>query len=124
MQDASQVLAAEQAFFSSLIHSSLPDLKEVLAEDFTLVDLSGSLLDKSSLMAATGAGQLKFESIQVLESRVRFYESTAVVIGRTEMSGSFGGAPFSAKSRYTHIYVCEEGAWHLAAAQGTQIQAG
>jgi len=39
---------------------------------------------------AVGSGQVKFEAIKPSGSRVRLYPSTAVVTGRTEMSGQFG----------------------------------
>ena len=73
------------------------------------------------LLDAIRSGQLKFETIEHLDSRVRFYESTAVVTGSTQMSGRFGATPFTAHSRYTHVFVEQQNEWRLAAAQGTQI---
>jgi len=52
---------------------------------------------------------------------VRVYQTTAVITGRTEMSGQFGETPFATKSRYTHVYVEQQGRWRLVAAQGTKI---
>jgi len=123
MRDESEVLAAEREFFSSLTKSNLPVLERLLCDDFSLVDLSGAILDRSSLLAIIESGQLRFEVIQQIESAVWFYQSIAVVTGRTEMSGRFGGTPFAAKSRYTHVYAEQEGRWQLAAAQGTPILA-
>ena len=123
MRDESEVLAAEREFFSSLTTSNLPVLGRLLSDDFSLVDLSGAILGRSSLLAIIDSGQLNFEAIQLVESAVRFYQSIAVVTGRTEMSGRFGGTPFAAKSRYTHVYAEQEGRWQLAAAQGTPILA-
>jgi len=38
------------------------------------------------------------------------------------MRGRFGNQAFAARSRYTHVYIEQEGRWRLVAAQGTQIQ--
>jgi ketosteroid isomerase-like protein len=121
MRDQADVLAAEREFFLSLTKPDAPALHRLLTDDFNLVALNGAILDRSALLAAVEGGQLQFETIQPVESAVRFYGSVAVVTGRTEMSGHSGEAPFYFKSRYTHVYAEQEGRWRLAAAQGTPI---
>jgi ketosteroid isomerase-like protein len=123
MRNESEVLAVEREFFLSLTNCDLPALDRLLTDDFSLVALNGAILDRSSLLAALKSGQLKFEVIQPVEFTVRFYQSTAVVTGRTEMSVHSGETPFNFRSRYTHVYVEQGGKWQLAAAQGTPIPA-
>jgi hypothetical protein len=74
----------------------------------------------------TGQGHLRFERIEADSSEVllRRYGSTAIVVGRTEMRGSFNVAPFQATSRYTHVFVEDRGRWRLASSQGTPIVGG
>jgi len=115
-------LTADRHFLASLIDANLPALDQVLADDFILIDvMSGSEITKSSLLAVIGSGQVKFESIEPADNLVRLYQATAVVMGRTRMKGRLGGAPFAASSRYTHVFVMQQGEWRLAAAQGTRI---
>ena len=125
MNKASDPLAAEREFFIALVEARPEVLDRVLADDFLLIDImSGSEVTKPSLLAVLGSGQLRFEVIEPAEQRVRLYQATAVVTGRTRMSGRFGGAPFSALSRYTHVYVEQQGRWRLVVAQGTPIASG
>ena len=122
MTDDPDPLAAERLFFAALVAAALEDLDRVLADDFVLIDvMRGDEIAKAALVAVLGSGQLRFAAIEPVESRVRRYPGTAVVTGRTRMSGTFDGAPFAASSRYTHVYVQQEGRWRLVAAQGTQI---
>ena len=122
MEAASDPLAAERAFFTALVEAGLDALDRALADDFLLIDvMRGAETTKASLMSVIGSGQLRFEVIEPAEQRVRLYQSTAVVTGRTRMSGRFGGTPFAALSRYTHVYVEQRGRWRLVAAQGTPI---
>jgi ketosteroid isomerase-like protein len=115
-------LAAERLFFAALIAADLEDLDRVLADDFVLIDvMRGDEIAKAALVAVLGSGQLRFAAIEPVESRVRRYPGTTVVTGRTRMSGTFDGTRFTASSRYTHVYVQQEGRWRLVAAQGTQI---
>jgi hypothetical protein len=115
-------LAAEQQFFSSLISGDVGALDRIIGDDFLLIDvLTGSEVRKPDLLAVLGSGQLKFEAIQPVESQVRVYGITAVITGRTQMRGRFGETPFTASSRYTHVFVKEHSQWRLVSAQGTQI---
>jgi hypothetical protein len=122
MTDQSGPLAAERRFFAALLAGDGKALDEILAADFLLIDvMSGSEIAKPDLLAVIGSGQLKFEAIDCVESRVRNYPGTAVVTGRTEMKGRFGETSFGTRSRYTHVYIEQPGGWRLVTAQGTQI---
>jgi hypothetical protein len=122
MEEASDPLAAEGEFFTALVEDGLEALDRVLADDFSLIDvMRGAEITKASLLVVLGSGQLWFEVIEPADQRVRLYQATAVVTGRTRMSGRFGGTPFEALSRYTHVYVEQQGRWRLVAAQGTPI---
>lgn len=121
----SEVLSADRAFFDALLAARVPALEELLTEDFQIIDvLSGSQADRAMLLGAIGAGQLRFEVIDLLESRTRGYGDTVIVTGATRMRGRFQGQPFGAHSRYTHVYVRQQGRWRMAAAQGTPIVNG
>jgi hypothetical protein len=50
---------------------------------------------------------------------ILFHETICIVTGRTDMTGTFAGATFSASSRYTHFYILEAAGWRLTSAQGT-----
>ena len=123
MQDQLGPLEAERRFFAALVDANSTALDQVLADDFLLIDvIRGDEITKAALLAVIGSGQLKFEAIDPADSRVRLYQSAAVITGRTRMSGRFGGTPFSAHSRYTHVFIEQQGQWRMVAAQGTQIK--
>jgi hypothetical protein len=97
-----------------LLESNVEALNRVLTDDFLLIDvMGGSEIPTAVLFDAIRSCQLKFETIERLDSRVRFYQTTAVVTRSTQMSGRFGATPFTAHSRYTHYSSsCKmSGAW-------------
>ena len=116
-------LVTDRQFFSALVDGSVKDLDQILADDFVLIEvMGGSEVSKSSLLGAIESGQLKFETIEPADGRAfGCIGTTAVVTGRTQMSARLGETPFAIRSRYTHVYVEQEGRWQLVAAQGTQI---
>jgi len=115
-------LTIDKQFFAALIAGDAQELDHILTDDFILIDLmSGSEITKPAILAFIGSGQIKFESIEPAENRVRLYQTTAIFTGRTQMKGQLGEAPFAVSSRYTHVFVDQRGEWRLATAQGTQI---
>ena len=73
MHNQSDPLAAEQQFFSSLIGGDVGALDRILGDDFLLIDvMTGSEVKKLDLLAVLGSGQLKFETIQPVESQFAF----------------------------------------------------
>ena len=117
-------LSADKRFFNALIASDTQALGRILTDDFILIDvMSGSEITKPAFLAAIGSGQVKFEAIGPADNRVRLYQTTAIITGRTQMKGRLGDAPFAASSRYTHVFVSQQNEWRLATAQGTPIAA-
>jgi ketosteroid isomerase-like protein len=112
----------DAAFFAALVAGDVAGLREVLADDFLIVDvMSGGVTGRDGFLAAIDSKALVFTSVEPAEVGVRRYGDTAVVVGRTAMRGSFRGAAFEAASRYTHVYVEDGGTWRLVSAQGTPI---
>ena len=86
-------LAADKRFFDALIAGDAQALDHILADDFILIDvMSGSEITKPAFLTAIGSGQVKFEAIEPAENRVRLYQTTAIITGRTQMNGRLGDA--------------------------------
>jgi ketosteroid isomerase-like protein len=117
------VLKTEQDFFDALVRADRETLGQILTDDFTIVDvMAGNVVPKQPFIDFVASGGVKFHKIDRLEADARFYGDAAVIVGRTHMEGSFQDQPFTAESRYTHVFVGSNGQWSLAAAQGTQIK--
>ena len=120
---ASEAELAEDRFFGALLASDLEQLERLLTNDFLIIDvMSGATTDRASFIAAFNQRALLFDRIDVVERLSRRHGDTVIIVGRTQMAGSFNAAPFAAASRYTHVLVRErDGQWQLANAQGTPI---
>jgi hypothetical protein len=88
-----------------------------------MVGINGAVITREQLIGAIGARILVFEHIDLLETAVRFHGPAAVVVGRTSMGGRMGDTPFTAASRYTHVYMAQNDGYRFVAAQGTPIAA-
>src|SRR6266566_3230941 len=115
-------LSADDQFFAALLGVNRDALDRLLAPDFLLIDvMTGSEIPRAPFLDLVGSGQLVFDAIDPADRTVRRYQDVAVITGRTHMRGRFGGAPFAASSRYTHVFLERKSRWRLVAAQGTPI---
>lgn len=69
----SSVADAEKVFFDSLIAPDIKSLEILLADDFLMIDLSGSELDRGALIASVASGQLVSKRSERLSSAHDFF---------------------------------------------------
>jgi ketosteroid isomerase-like protein len=117
-------LDRDDAFFDALLSSDVEALRDLLTDDFLIVDvMAGQVASRDDILGAIGNGDLRF--VEVARDRndvaVRGRDDVAVLVGRTRMRMNFLGNEASVSSRYTHVFVQEGDRWRLMSAQGTPI---
>ncbi len=92
-----------------------------MAEDFRQIDGAANLETKKSFVAGLLDPKLKIDPYTVEDFEVRLYGDTALLSGRSRMTGSFDGKPFVSNYRYIDIYVRRAGKWKIVSVQITRI---
>ena len=90
-------------------------LDRIYAADFIGVGPSGTVRSKAQVIADFTSGHLKFQSITTDEVQVRVYENTAVETGLSTMSGQDKGKAVPRDTRFTRVWVKQQGGWRLVA---------
>ena len=90
-------------------------LNRIYADDFIGVGPSGTVRTKAQVISDFTSGDLKFQSITTDEVQVRVYENTAVETGRSTMSGQDKGTAVPRDTRFTRVWVKQQGRWRLVA---------
>ena len=90
-------------------------LDRIYADDFIGVGPSGTVRTKVQVISDFTAGDLKFQSIGTDDVQVRVYGSTAVETGRSIMSGQDKGKTVPRDTRFTRVWVKQQGRWRLVA---------
>jgi Domain of unknown function (DUF4440) len=120
----STVLDADEAFFAALLAADPKALDGVLAEGFALVDVfAGQVIPRDVLLGLVSEARLEFLEIarDPADVSVRQRAGLGVVVGRTRMTIRAEGVQVTANSRYTHVFVADDGGWRLLSAQGTPV---
>jgi uncharacterized protein (TIGR02246 family) len=90
-------------------------LDRIYADDFIGVGPSGTVRTKKQVISDFTSGTLKFESITTDEVQVRVYENTAVETGLSTMNGQDKGKAVPRNTRFTRVWVKQQGSWRLVA---------
>ena len=97
------------------IHADATALDRIYAADFIGVGPSGTVRTKPQVISDFTSGALKFQSITTDEVQVRVYENTAVETGLSTMVGQDKGKAVPRDTRFTRVWVKQQGRWRLVA---------
>jgi ketosteroid isomerase-like protein len=98
-------------------------LEKYLADDYIGIGAEGQLLTKDHVIQRRKSGALKYESIDVRESKIRSYGDAAIVNSLASVKGTDDGKPFSGDYRATFVYVKQKGNWMQVSFQSTPASA-
>ena len=90
-------------------------LNRIYADDFIGVGPSGTVRTKPQVISDFTSGGLKFQSITTDDVQVRVYGNTAVETGRSIMNGQDKGQTVPRDTRFTRVWVKQQGRWRLVA---------
>ena len=90
-------------------------LARLYADDFIGVGPSGTVRTKPQVIADFTSGALKFQSITTDDVQVRVYGNAAVETGKSTMHGQDKGRPVPQETRFTRVWVKQQGHWRLVA---------
>src|ERR1700688_286316 len=97
------------------IHADATALDRIYAADFVGVGPSGRVRTKPQVILDFTSGDSKFQSITTDDVQVRVYGNAAVETGRSIMKGQDKGQAVPRDTRFTRVWVRQEGRWRLVA---------
>ena len=114
--DEQTLTRLNQEYVEAFMNADVEWYREHLADDFVVIESDGSLLNKEQFLRNTVKGP-DVADYKLHEVNIRIYTSAALVRATgvwTRADGSMG------MSRYTDVYVRQNGAWKTVSAQITR----
>jgi len=99
-------------------------LGALLADDFVGIGPRGFMLTKEDWLARHRSGDLKYESFELADTRVRIYRDTAVLTARQVAKATYRGQGVPGQFRATLVFVRDAGRWLLAGLHLSPIMEG
>ena len=112
----------EERLAAAWVEGDRPFIEQVLADDWSVIDLTGRILKKSEVMEeAFGSADRQIVSMRIDDVKVRPFADWAIVTGRTQASGSYRGEVAAVTLRFTDIFVRRADRWQVIASQATML---
>ncbi len=112
---------AENLWIRALEKNDARALDAILAPTYSDTDEEGNRATKQDVLTAIKSGDVKFDSISLVEIHVRPYGNAAVATGVGLQKGAYKGQPFAPKIAFTDTFVRENGVWRAVASQRTAV---
>ena len=90
--------------------------------DYMAILPNGNMVSKAEVIQMRKNGDVKYESIDLADQKVRAYGNTAVLNATASTKGTIKGNDISGKYHITQVWVKQGGAWKLANMQSTKVQ--
>jgi ketosteroid isomerase-like protein len=87
------------------------------ADDCTFVHAAGDIQTKAHELNALKSSVLTYNTNHLDEVTVRIYGDTAVLTGLGTKTGERSGVAFNNQTRFTRVYVKQNGQWKIVASQ-------
>lgn len=108
---------------SALVAGDVGALQGILADDFAYTNASGVVFDKTAYLEFyVTSGEMRWQSQDLDDIRVRVYGNVGVVTCRIHDRASYRGAGFDAWFRSTQVFVQQAGRWRYMAGQTTAME--
>jgi len=109
-----EVRGVADAWTAAERRGDIARLDGTLVEDFVGIGPRGFLLTKEEWLARHRTGDLKYESFELADVRVRLYRDTAVLTARQVAKATYRGQSVPGQFRATLVFVKEAERWLLA----------
>jgi len=116
-----QLTRQADAWDKAIVAKDRAGIDANMCADFRQIGSSGEVEDRASFLADLLSAELVIDPYTVEDFEVRLYGDTALLTGRTRMTGRIAGVPFATHYRYTDVYIRSGGRWQVCSVQTTRI---
>ena len=94
-------------------------LDKIYANDYMIVSQTGTLETKQQRLDSMKTGDVKYESVEFIDPKVRLYGDAAVVVAKTVGKGTMKGEPLNVDAFATIVFAKTSDGWREVSAQLT-----
>jgi ketosteroid isomerase-like protein len=119
--DVATLKKLSDAWDAAIVRKDEKAIADNMAEDFRQIDGSANYETKQSFVAGIVDPKLTIDPYTIEDFEIRIFGDTALIYGRSSMTGQYDGKPFVSNYRYIDIYVRRGGEWKIVSVQITRI---
>jgi ketosteroid isomerase-like protein len=119
--DIATLKKLSDAWDAAIVRKDEKAIADNMTEDFRQIDGHGNYETKQSFVAGIVDPKLTIDPYTIEDFEVKLLGDTALIYGRSRMTGTFDGKPFVSNYRYIDIYVRRDGQWKIVSVQITRL---
>jgi ketosteroid isomerase-like protein len=113
----------EEKWRNAVLTGNVAAMDSLLSEDYISISASGTLQTKEETLARMRNPRRHITALEISDSKVRFYGTTALVTSFAEVTGVNAEGEAIGNFRYTHVYVRNaQGQWKIVSSEASRIQ--
>ena len=117
-----ELVAIEHQLAEAWLKGDRRFVERILADDWTVTDFSGRVLTKRQVIdEGFASNDRRIASAELDDLRVRIYGESAVVTGKSKISGEYRGKAVNVVTRFTDVFVRRAKKWQVVASQATRL---
>lgn len=120
--DVAVLTRQADAWDKAIVRKDRPAIEANMADDFRQIDAYANVANKGEFLEGIVDPKLTIDPYGVEDFDVRVYGDTALLTGRTKLSGTYDGSRFTSHYRYTDVYVKRDGRWQVVNVQITKVR--
>lgn len=121
-RDEADVLQLESAWAKAIQTADTAAMEKILAPDYVGVDPSGTSMSKSQELDMFRRGDLKIESMQIGEQKVKVYIGGVIVTGKSAIKGKFKDQDISGEYVFIDVFERKPAGWQVVYSQLTKVE--
>ena len=110
-----ELMEVETKWVKALVKSDTESLSSIFVDTYVDTDEHSHRSGKEGVLSFLKSGDLKLDSIKLLDMQVHVYGDAAVVTGTAAQSGRFLGGPVAARIIFTDTFIKQSGEWRAVA---------
>ena len=115
------VMRIERELLNAVLKGDPSANERYLADTYVFTGPDGTVENKAQAIADLKSGDLKLQSASLDGAKVQVYGDTAVVTYSSNDKGTYKGKDISGKTRWTDVFVNQNGRWQVVASHGTML---
>jgi uncharacterized protein (TIGR02246 family) len=116
-----QIKALEDQTRESALKGDTSFMEKYLTDDYLGVGGNGQSSTKQQAVQMRKSGEIKYQTIEVRDQKVRVYGNTAIVNLQATVKATFKGEDISGDYRASRVWVKQNGGWKIANFQSTRM---
>ena len=114
-----EIRKLEQDWAQAVSKNGATALDQYEADNILLVAPRGRVMNKVQHKTDLSSGDLKFESLELSDMTVHVYGDTAIVVGTSDLHGTYNRQDISGRYRFSDTWVKRNGKWQVVARAST-----